>query len=323
MAVMQFLAPLVVVCTALLLQNLHNKRLCNYDDMVREGGYNISFTDSEPVKAEMASFQIMRAGKQDAIIGPRANALACRKFLLLMILLSGDVDLNPGPRQLKHPCKICEEAVKRKQRSLASDNCMKCYHIECLQMSTEIYEALANTSVEWICCNCGLPNFSSTLFDEAIPESTNGFETLSSFPCYPDFGGNEKSTPVPNIPRTHSSPKPSCSNSSQGSSVDDSMNRNDKRATSNTRTVKKSSIKLMTVNCRSIRSTQKPNQLLELIAEHNTDVIYGTESHLDSKYSSAEVFPESYSIARKDRVEGGGGAFIATHQSLIHKRIFY
>ena len=95
------------------------------------------------------------------------------------------------------------------------------------------------------------------------------------------------------------------------------MNKNDKRATSNTRTVKKSSIKLLTVNCRSIRSTQKPNQLLELIAEHNQDVIYGTESHLDNKYSSAEVFPESYSIARKDRVEGGGGVFIATHQRVL------
>ena len=83
-----------------------------------------------------------------------------------------------------------------------------------LAMSTEIYEALVNTSVEWICCNCGLPNFSSILFDEALPESTNGFETLSSFPCYPDFGGNEKSIPVPNIPRTQSSSKPSCSNSS-------------------------------------------------------------------------------------------------------------
>ena len=93
---MQFLAPLIVVCTAVLLQNLHNKRLCNYDDMVREGGYNISFTDSELVKTEMAFFQIMRAGKQDAIVWPKANAFACRKFLLLIILLSGDVSLNPS-----------------------------------------------------------------------------------------------------------------------------------------------------------------------------------------------------------------------------------
>eukprot|EP00794_Sanderia_malayensis_P002336 gene2336-2688_t len=295
---MQFIAPLFLASTALLLHSLHNKKLHNYEDVIRENRYNISFTDSEQVKAEVAFFHIMRTGKQDAIFGPKANASARRKFLLFMILLSGDVNLNPGPRQVKYPCPICEKAVHWKQRGISCDNCMKWYHVKCLIMSTEVYEALANTSVEWICCNCGLPNFSSTLFNEAIPESSNGFENLSPSQCYPGFDENETSTPVPDIPRAHSSPKPSASNGKKAP-------------------VKKSSIKIMTVNCRSIRSTQKQNQLLELIAEHNPDVICGTESHLDNKYTSAEVFPENYSIARKDRVEGGGGVFVATHQRIL------
>ena len=31
----------------------------------------------------------------------------------------------------------------------------------------------------------------------------------------------------------------------------------------------------------------------------------------------AEVFPEGYSISRKDKVAGGGGVFIATHQRVL------
>ena len=96
-----------------------------------------------------------------------------------------------------------------------------------------------------------------------------------------------------------------------------------KRSTTNSRNVKKSSIKSMTVNSRSLRSTQKQHQLLELIAEHDPDVICGTESHLDYKYSSAEVFPDSYTIARKGRAEGGGGVFVASHQRIVSSEESY
>ena len=79
----------------------------------------------------------------------------------------------------------------------------------------------------------------------------------------------------------------------------------------------------MTVNCRSLRLTQEQHQLLELIAEHDPDVVCGTESHLDYKYSSPEVFPESYSIARKDRAEEGGGVFVASQLRTSSTEISY
>ena len=59
------------------------------------------------------------------------------------------------------------------------------------------------------------------------------------------------------------------------------------------------------------RAKEKQSQLIELITEHNPDIICGTEFHLDEKYKTNEVFPEAYTITRKDRKEGVGEVFTA------------
>jgi len=69
-------------------------------------------------------------------------------------------------------------------------------------------------------------------------------------------------------------------------------------------------LKIISLNCRSVRSLFKWNQLSALITEHNAYVIIGCESHLDSSISSSEILPPNYKIYRKDRSLGGGGVFI-------------
>jgi hypothetical protein len=39
-------------------------------------------------------------------------------------------------------------------------------------MNTQIYEALENTDISWYCCNCGLPNFNTSLFEDFVELST-------------------------------------------------------------------------------------------------------------------------------------------------------
>ena len=75
-------------------------------------------------------------------------------------------------------------------------------------------------------------------------------------------------------------------------------------------------LKILSLNCCSLRSSGKQANLLALIAEHNPDIICGCESHLDGSYSSAEVFPSNYIILRKDRLEGAGGVFLCVNASL-------
>ena len=89
--------------------------------------YDISFIARNP---ETALYQLMRASRKCATSQSKANANAVRMFLLFIIILSGDVNLNQGPKQFKYPCQICDKAVKWKQRGIACDICLKCYHIE-------------------------------------------------------------------------------------------------------------------------------------------------------------------------------------------------
>ena len=75
-------------------------------------------------------------------------------------------------------------------------------------------------------------------------------------------------------------------------------------------------LKILSLNCCSLRSSEKRANLLALIEEHNPDIICGCESHLDRSYYSAEIFPNNYTVLRKDRIEGAGGVFLCINGSL-------
>ena len=53
-----------------------------------------------------------------------------------------------------------------------------------------------------------------------------------------------------------------------------------------------------------------------LVHKHSPDVIVGCESHLDSTYTSSEVFPSGYTVIRRDRSLGGGGVFLCFREAL-------
>lgn len=71
----------------------------------------------------------------------------------------------------------------------------------------------------------------------------------------------------------------------------------------------------LTVNCQSLLA--KKESFLNLIDTYKPDIVFGTESWLKSDVLSSEVFPECYSVFRKDRSDGYGGVFIACQESLI------
>ena len=107
--------------------------------------------------------------------------------VLLSLLLSGQIESNPGPRSPKYPCGECNKAV-RWGKSIACDQCDVWYHKDCLQMTSLNFEAQADLS--WICCKCALPN-SSSLFDSF--ESRNSSIDSSDSPGRPAH----QSSPVP------------------------------------------------------------------------------------------------------------------------------
>ena len=79
---------------------------------------------------------------------------------------------------------------------------------------------------------------------------------------------------------------------------------------------KSNQLKVICLNCRSIRSQEKRAILEGLVFEHSPDIIIGCESHLDNSIESSEVFPSEFIVIRKDRSLGGGGVFLCFHKSL-------
>ena len=97
----------------------------------------------------------------------------------LLLLIAGDVNPNPGPvNDLKYPCKSCNKAARWGQECIECEQCGSWFHAYCIGLSSNIFKALAkHPSYSWICCNCGLPNFSSSLLESKV-KTKNSFDSF-------------------------------------------------------------------------------------------------------------------------------------------------
>ena len=70
-------------------------------------------------------------------------------------------------------------------------------------------------------------------------------------------------------------------------------------------------MRIVVVNCQSIKSYGKPSQLRKLVSSIQADIVIGTESWLNPTIRDAEVFPERFKAYHRDRTDGkGGGVFL-------------
>ena len=127
----------------------------------------------------------------------RSGKLTHLYIFVLLISNSWDTETNPGPESLidnsHFPCGLCDVSVGWEDRGICCDTCNIWYHIDCQGMSSTmygIYNKSLSKSIAWECIRCGMPNFSTSLFDTtASLEVSNRFETLSSL--------SEPDSPVP------------------------------------------------------------------------------------------------------------------------------
>ena len=81
-------------------------------------------------------------------------------------------------------------------------------------------------------------------------------------------------------------------------------------------------VKILTINCRSLRSEYKRCEFVSVIASHQPDIINATETHLNNEFCSAELNLPGYEIFRRDRNSGspGGGVLIVVKNTLLATR---
>ena len=214
----------------------------------------------------------------------RSSKSSSLYLALLLLTTSKDIESNPGPGPVKYPCQICGKAVKWTTPGVCCDSCDGWYHKSCMGMSSGVYSGLQNVS--WYCCKCGLPNFSSALFDTMCLDETNPFSPLSTTPLSPELPEVDIGSPA-----ASSSPK---------------QNKNIKAKKNGRHDIP---LKVIVVNCQSV--VNKKAEMLNLVDATQADVIIGTESWLTSDIPDSEICPPGYTMFRKNRVNRtGGGVFI-------------
>jgi hypothetical protein len=144
-------------------------------------------------------------------------------------------------------------------------------------MPDTVFKALANYS--WECVQCGMPNFSTGIFNTTLFDTSNSFANLS-------LNSNLDSEISFSCPNATSSP-----NRRLHSSTTDA--RPDKRYDL--------PLRVLIINCQFIKSPGKKAQLENMIASTQADIVIGSESWLDSSVSSSEVFPPQFKSYRRDR----------------------
>ena len=74
-------------------------------------------------------------------------------YLYYLLLLSGDVALNPG--QVRFPCVVCHFPVRSNQRALLCDDCGFWCHCKCCSVSKAQYHCFQlQKHFSWTCPSC-------------------------------------------------------------------------------------------------------------------------------------------------------------------------
>ena len=133
---------------------------------------DISFVLREESPNNAVLFSIANNSKHNRA---RAYKHVAAQLIDILLVISGQIELNPGPKHnIKFPCGECSKAVRWGQKAIACDTCDKRFHSTCIEMNSFIYDVYENSSdLPWECCNCGVKNISTSLFNSSIDSSTD------------------------------------------------------------------------------------------------------------------------------------------------------
>ena len=79
---------------------------------------------------------------------PRSSLLAS-----CLLLLSGDVEANPGPGP-RYPCGSCSKGVRSSQQGIFCEVCYYWFHTKCIDMPLQEYTRLSTSDEGWCCQRC-------------------------------------------------------------------------------------------------------------------------------------------------------------------------
>ena len=248
---------------------------------------------------------------------------------LLVLILCGDIQSNPGPRtELAHifPCAYCDLPVDFGQKALCCDECDVWLHKSCLHMRTTAHHDLeTNVDINWYCPRCKTRNSSLYHVYEFSISTRNSFSVLSSireddvFTSPPSGRPIAQSSPL----GTQQSARPVSIHSSVGSTTSVSDTGSSSNSTQDL-PHKGKNWRTVVVNINGIRG--KIACVENLIEYARPDAIMISETKLRKEVSTSEVIPNAwgYTVYHKYRPNSdGGGVMLLVKDSYISQQISY
>ena len=97
---------------------------------------------------------------------------------IIMLLLSGDVEVNPGP-ETKWSCGICQYPVIWSQEGVACDGCELWHHKSSISLCSDDFQLLERSNIAWKCCKCDSINCDTFTFHSFELQASNSFYPLT------------------------------------------------------------------------------------------------------------------------------------------------
>ena len=173
---------------------------------------------------------------------PKSPPSVSTHISLIIILLVGDIQLNPGLTQT-YPCGYCEAPVTRDhQIAICCDECSIWYHYNCLEMSDKRLSLLQRSDVSLICCKCNTKNVDSFTYHSYEFEISNRFSVIQNESALSSI----PSIDLPFSSSAFSSPK----QRQRSSTTDESSHRTSESL--KMETTNKKNFRILMINCQSI-----------------------------------------------------------------------
>ena len=268
-------------------------------------------------------------------IGNRRGSEGLRSFnpsqgtnLLILIILAGDIEMNPGPR---FQCRTCKKYCKAAEKAVKCEDCEKRFHASCVNLGPVELQKIESDNDSWYCSNC---KAECSLCSGAV---LNSHKAVQCDKCEMwvhnncSFMSDSEYETMQNSNCTWICPKCDFFNFSDSFFNEqfnlESENRFDLLAkgheTKSTETLTSknsfiSGLKFSSININSIRG--KKLELLAFIDFHQPQILAIQETKIDNSILTSELFPESfpYSVYRKDRTLNGGGVMLLVHKDIPH-----
>ena len=268
-------------------------------------------------------------------IGNRRGSEGLRSFnpsqgtnLMILIILAGDIEMNPGPR---FQCRTCKKYCKAAEKAVKCEDCEKRFHASCVNLGPVELQKIESDNDSWYCSNC---KAECSLCSGAV---LNSHKAVQCDKCEMwvhnncSFMSDSEYETMQNSNCTWICPKCDFFNFSYSFFNEqfnlESENRFDLLAkgheTKSTETLTSknsfiSGLKFSSININSIRG--KKLELLAFIDFHQSKILAIQETKIDNSILTSELFPESfpYSVYRKDSTLNGGGVMLLVHKDIPH-----